>query len=173
MKWDEQTRRSLQNVLCQLPEGFFRICCLETIIKCTKPEVQKVKAVTLKRLWCFTHLIHHSRVNYNENQWCLLSTIEPDLIMGSVVLYCHCCQSRDKTPVLICPNSAAHVTHLWPVFFSMCFFFFSLFLPYFRDVEARVFFVPIAWPQRPLSGERMQMVDMYAMRVASTRSFTR
>lgn len=112
MKCGEQTRRSLQNVLCQLPEGFFRICCLEAIIKCTKPEVQKVKAVILKRLWCFTHLIHHSRVNYNENQWCLLSTIEPDLIMGSVVLYCHCCQSRDKTPVLICPNSTAHVTHL-------------------------------------------------------------
>lgn len=99
-------------MFCQLPRVFFGIFCLETIIKCTNPEVQKVKVVILKRLWCFTHLIHHSGVNYNENQWCLLSTIEPDLIMGSVVLYCHCCQSRDKTPVLICPNSTAHVTHL-------------------------------------------------------------
>lgn len=81
-------------------------------MKGTKPKVQKVKAVSVKGLWCCTHLIHHCMVNYNENQWCLLNTIEPDLIMGSVVLYCHCCQSKDKTPGLIWSNSTDHVTHL-------------------------------------------------------------
>lgn len=86
-------------------------------------KVQKVKAVSVESLWCSPHLIHHCRVNYNENQGCLLNTIEPDLIMGSVVLYCHCCESKDKTPGLIWSNSLDHVTHLWP---WISFFFFSL-----------------------------------------------
>lgn len=77
-----------------------------------QPKVQKVKAVSVKSLWCSTHLIHHCRVNYNENQRCLLNTIEPDLIMGSVVLYCHCWESKDKTPWLIWTYSLDHVTHL-------------------------------------------------------------
>lgn len=149
--------------------GTFKRCILgfsieEPSLNPQNPKVQKVKAVSVKSLWCSTHLIHHCRVNYNENQWCLLNTIEPDLIMGTVVLYCHCCKSEDKTPGLIWSNSTDHVTHLWPCFF---------FPPRFRGVEAPVFFVPIAWPQRPLSGERTQMADMYATRVASTRSFTR
>lgn len=69
----------------------FKVPRLGAIINGTKRKVQKVKAVSVKSLWCCPHLIHHCRVNYNENQWCLLNTIEPDLIMGSVVLYCHCC----------------------------------------------------------------------------------
>lgn len=111
---------------CHVPFFFFFFSfCLGTFKRCIlgfsieepslnpqNPKVQKVKAVSVKSLWCSTHLIHHCRVNYNENQWCLLNTIEPDLIMGTVVLYCHCCKSEDKTPGLIWSNSTDHVTHL-------------------------------------------------------------
>lgn len=120
-------RSVLRLLLWHVEKVYFRVHSLEAIIKGTKYKVQKVKAVPVKSLWCCPHLIHHCRVNYNENQWCLLNTIEPDLIMGSVVLYCHCCPSKDKTPSLIW--SKLHWSCDSPLtlpFFSVYVFFFHL-----------------------------------------------